>query len=623
MGSESRRARAALWWVGVAVAVPVVVALAWAVRALRDEKLDPGDQAGVLGFGAAAVGILISVASLVLAWMSYRADRRESASVAGAAGIADAFADAVRKEWEAEARLRRLNDPYALPVSWIAAPDELTEAWGDLTARPGARAVPATPADGTDGTDRADGTPSPPQIPSQRRLSGRDNEIGELFQEWLPFSRLVILGEPGSGKSMLLVRLLLDLCARRSSGDPVPVLLSLSSWDPAAEELDAWLERQLRTHHPALAAVHAGSTQARALLDHRLVLLLLDGFDEMAPAAQAVALDRINRALPVGHPFLLSSRTEEYRRALTPANGVPVRLNGAAAIVLEPLDSDTTATYLVRDGGGSQSAAADRWAPVLAQFGTDTPVGRALDTPLALFLARTIYNPRPGESSGGLPDPGELLDERRFPDADAVRTHLFEAYVPAAYRPHPEKPCRWTSEQAERYLSFLAGRLLARGGGTDIAWWSVASWLPWGGADTGQVGCPDGCDVAAVCGGGNFRPGGSRGEYRRLRLRQTGRTRGGPPVGRCRFGAVVGGPAQAAGGSGCEAALAAEPCLGPPRGDLGRRVGSRCGGLLDGGRAVWSRNQRPDRVGGAGRTDRVGDCARRPRRGDLSPPGVG
>lgn len=77
--------------------------------------LGAGDQAGVLGFGAAAVGVPLGVASLIVAWLGYRVDRRESATATGTAAIADAFALAVRDEWEAEARLRRLNDPYGCP----------------------------------------------------------------------------------------------------------------------------------------------------------------------------------------------------------------------------------------------------------------------------------------------------------------------------------------------------------------------------------------------------------------------------------------------------------------------------------------------------------------------------
>jgi predicted NACHT family NTPase len=44
--------------------------------------------------------------------------------------------------------------------------------------------------------------------------------------------RLVVLGEPGAGKSMLLLRLTLDMLARRHVDDPVPVLLPIARWDP-------------------------------------------------------------------------------------------------------------------------------------------------------------------------------------------------------------------------------------------------------------------------------------------------------------------------------------------------------------------------------------------------------
>ena len=57
----------------------------------------------------------------------------------------------------------------------------------------------------------------------------------------VPTGRLVVLGEPGSGKTMLMVRLVLDLLARRSSGGPVPFLASAASWDPSRQDLQDWL----------------------------------------------------------------------------------------------------------------------------------------------------------------------------------------------------------------------------------------------------------------------------------------------------------------------------------------------------------------------------------------------
>ena len=48
------------------------------------------------------------------------------------AQVANQLALAVGAQWEAEAAIRRLNDPYPLPVSWAAADPSLTDAWDSL-----------------------------------------------------------------------------------------------------------------------------------------------------------------------------------------------------------------------------------------------------------------------------------------------------------------------------------------------------------------------------------------------------------------------------------------------------------------------------------------------------------
>ena len=60
-------------------------------------------------------------------------------------------------------------------------------------------------------------------------LAGSDSDLADVIAR-VPTGRLVVLGEPGSGKTMLMVRLVLDLLTRRSSGGPVAVLASLASW---------------------------------------------------------------------------------------------------------------------------------------------------------------------------------------------------------------------------------------------------------------------------------------------------------------------------------------------------------------------------------------------------------
>ncbi|MFD9515046.1 NACHT domain-containing protein [Streptomyces mirabilis] len=427
--------------------------------------------------GGTAVGLVVGVASLWMSWLGYRADRREHADSLGLTAMTDELALAVRTQWQAEARVRRLDEPYALAVPWRPAHADLVEPWDTLVrTTTGARA------------DRA--ALSPAWAGGPEGLAGSDAEIVEVFTTRVPGRRLLILGEPGAGKTMMLVRLLLGLLPSREPGSPVPVIFPLASWDPDRLELDAWLAGRLATDYPGLAAPApapaAGgpgqvTSRARALLDQRLIIPLLDGLDELPPPTRAVALDAANRALPPGTPLVLTSRTAEYRTAVDPpaGAGVGVRLTGAAGIELRAVDPEEAAAYLRRDAGGEGTPSAERWRPVLSLLPTDTPVGQALCTPLMLFLARTIYNPRPGERPAAFPDPAELCDTTRFPTAAAVRAQLFDGFIPAAYRPLPGHPVRWTSRQAQQTLTFLARHLEDDlHGGADLAWWQLRLAVP-------------------------------------------------------------------------------------------------------------------------------------------------
>ncbi|GAU70694.1 hypothetical protein SSP35_21_00890 [Streptomyces sp. NBRC 110611] len=421
-----------------------------------------------LGVATTVVTLLPTLAGSYLAWATFRSDRSEAAADRELGQIADRLAGAVRRQWEAEAEVRRLNDPYPLPVSWAAASADLVEEWERLEST-----AAGWPGGGP--AERAGWAAGPGE------LAGADGEIAAVVLQRVPTGRLVVLGAPGSGKTMLLVRLLLALVERRAAGGAVPVLFSLSSWNPAEQRLDEWMAEQLVQDYAGLSESAPGSldrmTCAQALLAHRLVFPVLDGFDEIPAAVRTAALDRINAALPLGQGVVLSSRAQEYREALSPASAIPARLAGAAGVELQPLRPEAVAAYLRRDSGGTGTAAAARWDPVLARLGARTaPVARTLRTPLMLFLARTIYNPRPGEHSGSLPDPAELCDTARFPTRTELERHLFDAFIPAAYRPHPDpvRHSRWQAAQAQRWLAFLGNHLEHRlRGTTDLAWWQL------------------------------------------------------------------------------------------------------------------------------------------------------
>ena len=371
--------------------------------------------------------------------------------------IADQLAVAVGTQWTAEAAVRRLNDPYPLPVSWNAADASLTDSWDSMVKLAASGAGwPAPPPEGTWAAGPDD-------------LAGEGGELVNVLAR-VPTRRLVVLGGPGAGKTMLMVRLVLDLLARRARGCPVPFLASVASWNPADQDLRSWLVGQLLIDHPALAALPSAGrtepTQAEALLASGLILPILDGLDEIPEQVRGFAISRINDALRPGEQVVVTCRTQQYRDAVRPPEGVEATLRAAVAVQLCPLNADAVRTYLLEDAAGPASRA--RWEPVLKVLGTDTPAGQALGTPLMVGLARAIYNPRPGELAGDLPDPAELCN---FANRSAVEAHLFDGFVPASYRP-PTRG-RWTVTQAEKWLVFLARHLEQTVGGPDLAWWQL------------------------------------------------------------------------------------------------------------------------------------------------------
>jgi hypothetical protein len=417
-----------------------------------------------LGTVTAASAMLPSLATVYLAWASFRADRNDVTLARSMTQIADDLAEAVAAQWHEEARAQRAHDPYPLPLAWTAAPAALVEQFPTLRAM--ATAWPTRPGDEPAGWARDPG-----------ELDGHWEQIADVLTRRVPTRRLLVLGESGSGKTTLLIHLIQQLLYRRADrgAGPIPVLLPLASFRPAQQELADWITARLERDYPALAraaaAPRARISQARALWEHALILPVLDGLDELPEQQQPAALEAVNRALAPGQPMVISSRSREYRAACEHAGIV---LAGTAGIELQPVTPAAAVAYLTY--GNARTAA--RWSLIAERLGAADLVARALRTPQMLFLARTIYSTRPGEPIHSA-DPAELLDTARFPTARAIEQHLLRGFIPALYLPGPHTGTRVTLQSAQRTLAFLAAH--AQDGsatGRDLAWWQLPRHLP-------------------------------------------------------------------------------------------------------------------------------------------------
>ncbi|MGW6287329.1 helix-turn-helix domain-containing protein [Streptomyces sp. NPDC055107] len=375
-----------------------------------------------------------------------------------AGGLDDAAASLareVRRRWQREEGHRRVHDPFPLPVRWRPVPAELMDRPENIQRlQPGA-------------------------TPHDLHLSGDLRSVVETYRS-IASRRLVILGRAGSGKSVLAIKFALDLLAAPDAPDRVPVVFSIGAWDPATTTLRDLLVGLLLRDHPHLARrIPSGSTLAAALVDADLILPVLDGFDEIAEALRAPALEALNAT---SLPLVLTSRRDEYARAV---RAVHAPLVWAAGIELTDLTIEDLTAYLPRTdrlvAHGGEGGGAGVWESVLKRLRVhDTPastqLAKVLRTPLMVILARTMYSEAPGKN------PEELLSTARFPTAGHLEEHLLAGFVPTVYRHRAlerfdadRRQRNRDPDQAQRWLGYLA-HTLSQGAHDqqDLAWWRLS-----------------------------------------------------------------------------------------------------------------------------------------------------
>ena len=304
-------------------------------------------------------------------------------------------------------------------------------------------------------------------------FDGTSDRIDELTEQFLTLSRrrLVILGGPGSGKTTLAVQLLLRLLEVRTAAEPVPVLLTANGWDTTAHpRLQDWLAFRLGKDYPALRAID--EAMPGELVDSGMVLPVIDGLDELDPAYRPALLTTLNDSLGGTDPLVLTCRTDEYVDAVENADV----LTAAAVIEARPLTARAAADYLDSCLPPRQRPG---WDPILDTLrrNDDTPVADVCSTPLGLWLLRSVYIENKG-------DPTPLVDPAHYPDAEAIKAHLFDELIPALItkrRPvrdgsDPLRPRRgWEPDATRRWLAYLAVQLR---GQRDLRWWHLPSAVP-------------------------------------------------------------------------------------------------------------------------------------------------
>lgn len=241
---------------------------------------------------------------------------------------------------------------------------------------------------------------------------------------------LLILGEPGSGKTITLLQLAEALIAeaRVDPNQPIPVVLNLASWADQRWPLEKWLTEELFVQY------QVSKNLGQSWIRHSQLLYLLDGLDEVAEDAREDCITAINHfKAHVVADIVVCSRVTDYE-------SLHNRLNLGIAVRIEPLIREQIYTYLDRDELQLRA--------VKSTLANDPALYALAQTPLFLSIMTLAYR---GVSVEKL---------HTFNTLEARRQHLFHMYVERMFERRPlSQEHSYNRTEALLWLENLASSL--------------------------------------------------------------------------------------------------------------------------------------------------------------------
>jgi hypothetical protein len=242
-------------------------------------------------------------------------------------------------------------------------------------------------------------TPSYFKTPAQLQSTEISDQITELQLFHAYGQRLLVLGAPGAGKTIFLVRLLRDLLqtTEEHPTSAIPVILDLGSWSSRHRSFSGWIVDRLRKDYQVTRRC------ARTLLRSQALVLLFDGFDEVPIADRSACIDALNEYTAAADvPMVVCSRRDDYLQ-------LSKLLRLRSAFEIEALDPQQVDDFLVWVGDQAQG--------VREALDTDEHLRSLITTPLMLSV---LVNAYPGRSVAQIQTSGSVEQRRQ---------QIFAAYI--------------------------------------------------------------------------------------------------------------------------------------------------------------------------------------------------
>ncbi len=242
---------------------------------------------------------------------------------------------------------------------------------------------------------------------------------------------LLILGEPGAGKTTTLLKLVQSLLERIGDdlSQPIPVILNLSSWAKKRQPIAEWLVQDLYETFQVSKAL--GKTW---IGDEQLVLCL-DGLDEVEVKHQDTCVEALNQFIQeYGRTeIVVCSRVKDYE-------ALSARLRLRSAIYVQSLTPEQVDNYLAHAG--------EQLAALRIVLNQNAEIKKFACSPLILSVMSFAYQ---DDSSASFPDVGS---------AETFQQRLFDTYIKRMFQ-RRRTMCPYESEAAKHWLVWIAQRMVS------------------------------------------------------------------------------------------------------------------------------------------------------------------
>jgi DNA polymerase III delta prime subunit len=154
--------------------------------------------------------------------------------------------------------------------------------------------------------------------------------------------KLLILGTPGAGKTITLLKLAEQLVceAIAQPKTAIPIIFELSTWRDNKQSIRDWLVEQLYENHSLNPNADRKSRHFEEWLDKGVLLPLLDGLDELGIVRQKACTEKVNEFAKHYPWVVVCCRVKEFQQA-----GVNLSsLRGK--VQLQPLTDNQIQDYL-------------------------------------------------------------------------------------------------------------------------------------------------------------------------------------------------------------------------------------------------------------------------------------